>query len=316
MKLHHLVASLLSLALSTLSSPLAIGQAYPSKPVRVVTGSAGSSIDFVARTLATGLGATTGQNFLVDNRPVVGPDFVSKQAPDGYTLLVIGTIELETLFRKMSYEIRKDFLPITLATMSPDVVVVHPSLPVNNIRELIAHGKANPGKLNYASGGVGTTPHLAGALFMSVAGMESVHVPFKGSAPAAAGLIAGDVQLAFSDVGSVLQHVRVGRLRALGVTSLKPSPLLPDMPTVAAALPGYEFTLNIGFFAPAKTPAPILGQLNQESVKVLRSSDVKVKLFSAGMEAAGTSPEELTAVIEAEMTKMMKLIRDAGIKAE
>jgi tripartite-type tricarboxylate transporter receptor subunit TctC len=215
------------------------------------------------------------------------------------------------------WDIFRNFQPVTIADQAPYIVVVHPSVPVNSIRQLIAFARSHPGALNYASVGTGSGPHLAAELFKSMARVDIVHVPYKGSAPGLNDTISGQMQVNFSIAGVAVPHIKSGRLRALAVTSLQRSALAPELPTVAAAgLPGYVSSQLFGIYAPAATPTAIVSRLNLEIARALNSADVKTKLLAAGLETVASSPEETVAIIKADMARMSKVIRDAGIRAE
>ena len=243
---------------------------------------------------------------------------VAKAPPDGYTVLVYGsTIWITPLLQNTPYDPVTDFAPITLVAISPHAIVVHPSLPVKSVRELIALAKAKPGDLNYASLGTGTSTHLGAELFKSMAHVNIVRVPYKSAATQMADLLSGQVQMTFSTTGAAMPHVKSGRLRALAVTSAKPSALMSGLPTVAASgLPGFESGAIYVMFAPSGTPAAIISRLNQETVRYLNQADVKERFFSAGLEAVGSTPEELAAKMKSEMARLGKVIKDAGIRAE
>lgn len=304
--------------LAASSAGMASGQTYPNKPVRIVASEAGGAGDFVARVIAQGIAGPLGQSVVVENRPlIIDPLIVLKALPDGYTLLLGGTaLWIQPLLEKMPYDAVKDFLPISILTISPHVLIVHPSVPVKSVRELIDLAKSKPGALNYASNPIGSSPHLAAELFKSMAGVNFVRIAYKGSAPSLNALLGGEVQLTFVTSGTVAPHLKSDRLRALAVTTLQPTTLFPGMPTVAASLPGYEAVSMLGMFAPAKTPAAIISRLSQEIGRVLRQTEVKEKFSNAGVEAIGSSPEELAAKIKSEGTRTAKLIKDAGIRAE
>lgn len=298
-------------------------QDFPNKPIRIVTSGVGGGNDFAARLIAQGLLASLDHRVLVENRPgasgIIAAQTVSSASPDGHTLLLYsGSIWLLPVLRKdVPYDPVRDFAPITLAATSPNIVVVHPSLPVRSVKELIALAKARPGELNNAAGESGSTTHLAAELFSSMAGIKIVHVPYKSGAMRMADLIAGHVQLMFATAGSVTLHVKSRKLRALAVTSAKPSPLVPGLPTVAASgLPGYESESPFAIFAPAKTPTTTISRLNHEIVRVLNNADVKERFFSAGVETVGSSPEQLAATVKSEMTRMRKVIKDTGIRVD
>ncbi|HTF16326.1 MAG TPA: tripartite tricarboxylate transporter substrate binding protein [Burkholderiales bacterium] len=319
-------AASLSAALA-LSAPHAAAAAepYPARPVRfVVAFPPGGGTDIIARSIAQKLGERLGQQVLVDNRPGaggnIGTDIVAKSSPDGYTLLMgsAGPLAINaSLFARMPFDPIKDLAPVTLAASTPNVLVVHPSLPAATVRELIALAKARPGEINFASSGHGTPAHLAGELFNSMAGVKLIHVPYKGAAPALADLLGGQVQLMFSTMPPALPHVKDGQLRALAVTSLKRSPAAPDLPTVdEIALPGFEANTWHGVVVPAGTPGAIVARLNREIVAILHLPDVVERLSGQGAEALGSTPEEFAAYIKSESVKWAKVVRDSGAKAE
>lgn len=291
-------------------------QDYPNRPIRIMTGAAGGGNDFASRLIAQGISGVLGQPVVVENRPsILLGDLVSKAPPDGYTVLLAGgTFVIGPFLEKMSYDSIRDFSPITLIELSASVVVLHPSVPVKSIKELIAFAKSRPGQLNYASAGVGSPIMLAAELFKSMAGVDIVGVPYKGSGPALNDLLGGQVQLMFASPTSVMPHVKSGRLRALAVTSPTPSALIPGLPTVASSLSGYQSAGITAMFAPAKTPEAIIKRLNQEVVRLINQPDVKQKFFEAGVEIIGSSPEQLAATVKSEVATMSKLIKDIGIK--
>ena len=295
------------------------GQDYPNKVIRIVAGSVGGGNDVLARLVAQGITAPLGQPVIVDNRgPGVIPiEHAAKTPPDGYTLLVNGsTLWTIFLLQKTSYDPVRDFAPITLATIVPNLLVVHPSLPVKSVKDLVAMAKARPGELNYGSTTTGGSGHLAGELLKSMAGVNIVRIPYKGNAPQISAVISGEVEIALADVGLLEPHAKSGRVRALAITSAKPSALYPGMPTVAATIPGYELIGTTGIYAPAKTPQAIISRLNQEIVRVLRAPEVKEKILNTGTEVVAGTPEELAALIKSDMARMAKVIKDAGIKGD
>jgi len=301
-----------------LSAGAVFGQDYPKKTIRIVASQAGSSNDMVARIIADGLQKRFNQTVMVENHGggVVAGEIVSKSAPDGYTLLYFANgLWITPLLRpKMPYDTMKDFAPISWVISVPNVVVVHPSFPANSIKELIAMAKAKPGAIKYASASAGTANHLAAELFKYMAHVDLDRIPYKGMAPALTATMSGETSVMFPSAGMTMSaYVKSGKLKALAVTSEKPSELTPGLPTVAETVPGYENTVNHGVFAPAGTPAPIINLLNKEIVKVLNAPDVKKRLFNAGLEVVGSSPEALRNMMKAEVESMGKLIKAAGI---
>jgi tripartite-type tricarboxylate transporter receptor subunit TctC len=295
------------------------GQDYPTKPIRFVGIGPGGSVDFVSRLIAQKIAGPLGQQVIIDNRPgLVAFETVSKAAPDGYTLLVTtNALWILPLMQEVTYDPVKDFSPVGFTNKSPLVVVVHPLLPVKSVKELIALAKARPGELSYASSGAGAASQLGGELFKSMAGVNIVNIPYKGSGLATNDLITGRVPLSFFTATSLLPHIKSGRLRVLAVTSAQPSTQFPEWPTVAASgLPGYEAGSIYGIFAPAKTPETIIRRLNQEIVRVLNTAEVKEKFFSDGSEAAPGSPEQVAAMMKSEIVRMGKVIKDAGIRGD
>jgi len=295
-------------------------QAWPAHPLRIVTSEPGGGSDFTARVVAQGLTMSLGEQVIVDNRAgtVTAAQIMTKAAPDGYTLLSYNnSLWTLPLLQPMFYDVLRDFTPVTLATRSPNILVVHPAVPVTSVRELVAHAKANPNALNYASGTIGSTNHLAAELFKALAGVQIARISYKGSGYAVNDLIGGQVQIMFATSGSIAPHVKSGRLRALAVTSALPSALAPGLPTVAASgVPGYEAVTMYGLYAPAQTPAAIIVRLNREAARFLQTADIREKLFGAGVETVGGSPQEFAAAIKADIARLSKVIKDAGIHAE
>ena len=312
---------LLPVSMMMLGAGLVSAQSFPNKSIRIVTAEAAGGADFVARLIAHGASGSLGQQVVVENRggsAIIPAQFVAKAPPDGYTLLVYGNnFWLLPFIQNVPYDPVKDFSPLTLAARSPNMLVVHPSLPIKSVKELIALAKSRSGALNYASAATGGSSHLAAELFKAMAGVNIVRVPYKGTVPGITDLIAGQVQLMFGTTGTLAHHVKSGRLRALAVTSAQPTALAPGLPTVAAAgLPGYEAESAYGLFAPAGTPAPILSRLHEETVRVLIRPEVKERLFNTGVEVVGNTPEAFTASIKSDMLRMGKVIKDAGIRAD
>jgi tripartite-type tricarboxylate transporter receptor subunit TctC len=296
-------------------------QDYPSRPVRVIVPFApGGPNEIIARLVAQRLSETLGQPFIVENRPGaggnVGTDLVAKSAPDGYTLLSAGpgSLVINPLLGAAPYDTARDFAPVAIMATAPNALVVHPSVPARTVRELIALARSRPDELNYASGGVGSTPHLAAALFAAMAGIRIVHVPYKGTGPAVTDLLGGEVQVAVLGIPTVLPYIRSGKLRALAVTGKRRSAELPDVPTVEeAGVAGYEVSPWYGLLAPAATPRPIIAVLGAEVTKIVRSPGLVEKLAAQGAEPAGGTPEEFAAYLRAEAARWGRVIRDNDI---
>jgi tripartite-type tricarboxylate transporter receptor subunit TctC len=298
-----------------------VAQNYPSRPVRIITYGAGGSNDLAARLIAQGIGPSLGQPVVVDNHGsgMVPVELTAKAPPDGYTLLVGGVIfTIGHLLQDTTVDPIRDFEPISEIGISPLVLVVHPSLPANNVKELIALARSKPGVLNYGSTGVSGATHLATELFRSMVGnLNIVEINYKSGAPAINGLMSGEVGLMFVTASTVSQYIKSGRLKALAVTSAEPSQLAPGLPTVAASgVPGYESAQFSVIVAPAKTPAAIITRLNQEVVRAITQPDIKQKFLAIGVEVVASSPQQLTAQLKAEIARMGKVIKEAGIKGE
>jgi len=313
------------IALVAGTTSLAVAQAqYPSRPVRIIVPtSVGSAADTLARTLATPLGERLGQPVVVDNRAggatVIGTEAVAKAAPDGHTLLIgLPALAINpSMYRKLPYDALRDFAPIMRATSQPNLLVVHPALPVKSVKELIALAKARPGELVFASSGVGAGSHLTMELFLLTTGTRMLHVAYKGPAPGLIDLMSGRVSVMSPSTVASLPHVRSGRLRALGVTTPKRAIGLPDIPTIAeAGVPGYESVSWFGLIAPAGTQKDVISRLHQEAATILRASDVRERLARDGTEVVAGSPEEFEAYIRGEIAKWAKVVKAAGIKAE
>ncbi len=317
----RLLTPVLSVAILLSAGP-AQGQAYPTKPIRFVSmGLVGGGTDFAARQIAQELTRALGQAVIVDNRAgeVVPADTVAKSAPDGYTILMNGSslLFLPLMRTNVPYDVVKSFAPITLAHQSPTVLAVHPQFPAKSVTDLIAIAKARPGELDFGSAGTGSSTHLAAQLFKIMAGINVVHVPFKGSSASLTALMGNHVKYMFCTPGSVTPLIASGRLRALAVTTLKPTALFPSLPTVAASgLPGYEMVSTNGVLAPAGTPAAIINTLNREIVQILHMKRIREAFFNAGSEVIGSSPEEFSRTIKSEIAKWGKIIKEAAIKAD
>jgi tripartite-type tricarboxylate transporter receptor subunit TctC len=309
--------ALITTATIFLSAGTALSQDYPTRPVRIVTSDIGGAGDFVTRTIGPGLHAALGQPIVVENRPANAAEVVAKAAPDGHTLLLYGpTVWITPLVRKSSWDPLRDLAPITLTVRAPNLLVVTPTLPVKTVKDLIALAKARPGDLNFASSETGSSTHLAAELFKYMTGVNIVRVNYKGPALAINDIIGGRVELMFLAANSVRGHIKSGKLRALAVTTEKPTPLFPGMPTVSAAVPGYESAAQFGFFAPAKTPAPLVSRLNQEVVRFLNTPETKERFFNAGMDIIANSPDQFSAMLKSETVKWTKVISVAGIREE
>ena len=319
--------SLLLQLLAVLLSACAVAGAadtYPSKPIRfILPFPPGGGTDTLARIVGQKLTQDFGQTVVMDNRPGaganIGAEIAAHSAPDGYTI-VMGNIAHAvnaTLYRKLGYDLVKDFAPITLLAATPNILVVHPSVTAKSVKELIALAKARPGQFNYASSGSGSSAHLAGELFKNLAGVDLVHIPYKGGGPAVISLIAGESAVGFATMPSVLPQVKAGKLRALAVTTAKRSPAVPDLPTIAeAGVPGYEANTWYGVLAPAKTPAPIVGRLHGEFLNIMQSADIRERIAVHGYEPETNTPQEFAAYIKSEIIKWGKVVKAAGIHAD
>lgn len=314
--------ALTGIAAAVAASPLlAAAQAYPSKPVTIVVPfSAGGTTDILARIIGDSLKDELGQPIVIENRAGaggnIGAALAAKAAPDGYTLFMgtVGTHAINAaLYKKPGYDHLKDFAPLTRVAMVPNLLVAHPSRPYGTVKELIAYAKANPGKISYGSSGSGTSIHLSGELFKTMTGVDMVHIPYKGSAPAVTDLIGGQIDVMFDNMPSAIQHVRNGRLKPIAVTTAKRSPELPNVPTVAeAGVPGYEATSWFGMFATAGTPAPVVTRLNTALVKVLSDPAIKKKIAEQGAEPVAEKPEQFAQFIQQETAKWAKVVKASG----
>ena len=298
-------------------------QNWPAKPIRyIVPFPPGAFNDTLGRTISTELSKTLGQPMVVDNRPggnsVIGTELAAKSPPDGYTLFgaALPFSAIQSLF-KTSFDVTKDFAPITLAGFSANLLVANPSFPPNNVKELLEYARQNPGKVNYGSSGNGTSVHLAMELLKSMTKTYMLHIPYKGSAPVVTDLIAGQIHVMFDNTPNVIGHVRAGKMKALAVSTPQRSPLAPDVPTVAeSGVPGYEQQVWFGVLAPAGTPRDIINRYNAEIVKVLNSPDVKERFGKQGVEVKTTTPDEFGTFLRSEVARWAKVIKEAGIKAD
>jgi len=315
-------AALVGLAACT---AVAADPAYPTRPVRfIVPFAPGGSTDTLARTLAQRLSDALGQQVVVDNRSGgngnIGTEIVARAAPDGHTIVLgyIANLGIgPSLYAKLPFDPVKDFAPVTLLAVAPNILVAHPSVPVKNVRELVAYAKANPQKVNYASAAVASLGHLAGELLNSSAGIQMQHVPYKGSGQAVIDLLAGQVQVMVSGMSSVMPHIRGGKLRPLAVTGSQRSPATPDVPTIAeAGYPGFEASAWYSVMAPAGTPKPVVMRLNGEILRALKIPEVRDRLENVGFEIVGSSPEQCGIYIRNEIAKWAKVVKASGIRAE
>ena len=292
----------------------------PDKPLRIVVPfAAGGSTDVTARLVAQALGERLGQSIIVDNRAGAGgniaAEHVARAEPDGYTLILATSSTHATnaaLYRRLPFNPVRDFTPISQIAFIPNLLVVNPDVPVNSVAELVAYAKARPGQLNYGSGGAGTSLHLAAAVFAYRAGIDMVHVPYRGGAPVAADLISGKLQVSFSPLVEVLQQVRAGKLHALGVTTARRSAVLPDIPTISEVIPGYEVALWNGIMGPAGLPAPVVERLASEITAIVGSPEMRSRLGEQGSDPVGSTPQEFAAFVAAEQTKWAELVRISG----
>jgi tripartite-type tricarboxylate transporter receptor subunit TctC len=297
------------------------GQGLLDRPIRIVTAEPGAGADLVARLLAPGLTAGLGRQVIVENRGgsvMIPAGIVARASADGHTLILYpGTFWIAPLMQKVNYHPTQDFAPVSLATTAPVVVVVHPSVAAKSVRELVALARDKPGQLNYGSGAAGSSTHLAAEMFNFMAGTRIVNVPYKGAGPAMIALIGEQVQVMFASGGAATPHVKSGRIRALAVTTPRPSALFPGVPTVSdSGVPGYEFSQILGLFAPAGTPSRILALLSQEVTRTLERPEVKEKLLAGGVEPVGGSPDQLAQAVRSEMARIGKVITAAGIRIQ
>ncbi len=317
----------LLLAVCLIISPFALGASapgYPNRVIRLISPYApGGGTDIVARTVSQKLTEALGQSVIVDNRAgaggVVGTEIAAKAAPDGYTILLGSPSPLTVaphLYKKLPYDPLKDFVPISLITTVPNILCVHPSLPVRSVKDLVALAKARPGQLTFSSSGNGGSGHLAGEMFNSMAGVKLIHVPYRGTAPAATALLSGEVSMSFGNVVAFMPQVKAGRLFAIALTSLKRPPALPDLPTVAETIPGYTSGTWAGILAPAGTPPDIIAKLNAELVKIPHVPAIRDQINSEGGTPVGSTPEEFANFMRQETTRLEKIIKNANIRIE
>ena len=321
---HRLAWCMLAFVALSAGGHAAPAETYPSKSVRlIVPFPPGGTNDIFGRLVAQKFAESWGQTVVIDNRGgaggLLGTAIAANAPPDGYTILIagIGFAVNPSLFKKLPYDTEKDLTPISLVALSPLLLVVHPSLPVKTLKDLIAYAKANPGKLNFGSGGSGSGPHLSGELFKSMAGLQITHVPYKGGGPALVDVMSGQIQMMIENIASTLPLVKSGKLRALAVSGLRRSQLVPETPTLdEAGLKGYEIFVWNGLFVPTRTPKPIIARIHAETVKAVAQSDLKERMIALGADGVTSTPAEFAAFVRAEIKRWAKVVRDAGIKAE
>lgn len=304
---------------------VALAQNYPAKPVRMIVHfPPGGPTDIVARAVAQKLTDAWGQQFIIDNRPsaggIIGVELVARAVPDGHTLL-FGTggsmAIMPALGTKLPYDVVKDFAPISLVVINPQILVFHPSFPPNSVKDLIAYAKTRPGAINYASVGPGSPQHLGVEMLKSMTGIDLVHIPYKGTAPAMTDVLAGQIPLMFNSMPTVLQHIKGGKLKGIAVGSAKRSPAMPDTPTVAeSGVPGFDYVTWYGMFAPAATPRPVITKLNAEVVKILSEREVSQRLAVQGADPSPSTPEQLGRYMQEEQNRWRKVIKSANLKLD
>jgi tripartite-type tricarboxylate transporter receptor subunit TctC len=311
-----------ALALATFCG-IAPAQSYPAKTVRMIVGyPPGGPTDLIARIVSQKLTESWGRQVIVDNRPgasgMIGAELTVRAAPDGYTLLMVPVTYAVTpsLYAKMAYDAAKDLAPVAQVAAAPFILVVHPTLPVKTVKDLINLARSRPGQLNYASASTGGMPHLAGELFNTMTGVKMVHIPYKGAAPATIDLLAGNVSLMFNNMLSAMPQVKNGRLRAIAVTSSKRSAAVPELPAIAETVPGYEASGWYAAFAPAATPREVIAKINNDMNRIMKMPDVMQRLAGDGVEAVGNTPEQFGAYLRAEIAKWGKVVKASGAKAD
>lgn len=298
-------------------------QQYPTKPIRIIAlSSPASGPDIVGRLIGQKFTEAWGQQVIVDTRPgasgIIGAEIASKAAPDGYTLMIATSqaVIVSVMYKKLPYQLLKDFSPISMVAKTPFILVVHPSVPAASIKELVAYAKSKPGELRYGSGGAGSPPHLSAEIFKSMTGVNMLHVPYKGITPAMMDAVAGQVQMIISVIPAVLSTIQAGKLKALGVTSAQRSPFVPDLPAIAETVPGYEFIGWYSLVAPAKTPPAILSKLNAEIAKILKTPEFRERLVALGAEPISSTPQELAAYMRVQTEKMRKAVQESGAQLD
>jgi len=300
-----------------------MAQNYPTRPIRIIAlSSPASGPDIVGRLIGQKLTEAWGQQVIVDTRPsatgIIGSEIAAKAAPDGHTLLIVTAqaVIVSVMYEKLPYNLIRDFAPISLMASTPFILVVHPSVPATSVSELVALAKSKPGQLHYGSGGSGSPPHLAAEIFRSMTGINLVHVPYKGVTPALTDTAGGQVQIVISVIPAALATVKAGRVRVLGVTSAQRTPLMPDVPTIAETVPGYEFIGWYSLVAPVKTPASILAKLNAEVVRALKAPEFQERFTALGAEPIGSTQEALAEYLPVQMAKMRKAVKESGARPD
>ena len=300
-----------------------MAQQYPTRPIRIIAlSSPGSGPDIVGRLIGQKFTEAWGQQAIVDTRPgatgIIGAEIAAKSAPDGHTLVIVTSqvVIVSVMYEKLPYRLDRDFAPIGLVATTPFILAVHPAVPAHTVKELVTYAKAKPGELRYGSGGSGSPPHLSVEIFKSMTGTDILHVPYKGITPAMTDTVAGQVQMIISVIPAILSTVKAGRLRALGVTSAKRSALVPDIPTIAESVPGYEFIGWYGLAAPAKTPAAVLGKINAELTRALQTPEFRERFSTLGAEPLGSTQQELAAFMQEQSRKMAAAVKASGAKPD
>ena len=314
----------ISAALASLVAGQSVmAQNYPSRPIRIIAlSSPGSGPDIVGRLIGSRLTEAWGQQAIVDPRPaatgIVGAEIASKAAPDGHTVVIVTSqaVIVSVMYEKLPFNLIRDFAPITMVASTPFILAVHPAVPAASIQELVALARSKPGSLRYGSGGSGSPPHLSAEIFKSMTGTDMLHVPYKGVTPAMIDAVAGQVQMLISVIPAVLPTIKSGRLRALGVTSAKRTALVPDVPTIAETVPGYEFIGWYSLFAPANTPSGIINKLNAEIVKGLNTPEFRERFVALGAEPSTSTPQALAAYLREQTEKMRKAVKDSGARLD
>ena len=314
---------MLVLCAGVITAAAAAEQQYPSKPIRIIAlSSPASGPDIIGRLIGQKFTEAWGQQVIVDTRPgasgIIGAEIAAKAAPDGHTLVIVTSqaVIVSVMYEKLPFNLTRDFSPISMLASTPFILAVHPSVPAASIRELVAYAKSKPGELRYGSGGSGSPPHLSAEIFKSMTGADIMHIPYKGVTPALMDTVAGQVQMVISVIPAILPTIKAGKVKALGVTSANRSPLVPDLPTIAETVPGYEFIGWYGLFAPARTPAGILSKLNAGIASALKTPEFQERLASLGAEPISSTQQALAAYLQVQTEKMRKAVKDSGARPD